>query len=58
MGWLRSACVALAAAITVSIAAPAAQAATSAAIVVDAKTGKVLYSSNADARCYPARSPR
>jgi D-alanyl-D-alanine carboxypeptidase len=29
-------------------------AATSAAIVVDAKTGKVLYSDDADARCYPA----
>jgi len=29
-------------------------AATQAAIVVDAKTGKVLYASNADARAYPA----
>ena len=45
---------ALAATFTITMAVPAAQAATSAAIVVDAKTGKVLYSSNADARCYPA----
>jgi D-alanyl-D-alanine carboxypeptidase len=37
-----------------AIAVGGAEAATSAAIVVDAKTGKVLYESNADAKAYPA----
>ena len=33
-------------------------AAQAAAIVVDAKTGKVLYASSADVRTYPRPSPR
>lgn len=37
-----------------SLSAPAAHAVTQAAIVVDAKTGKVLYASNADTKAYPA----
>jgi D-alanyl-D-alanine carboxypeptidase len=37
-----------------AIGAGSAEAVVSAAIVVDAKTGKVLYSSNADTRTYPA----
>jgi D-alanyl-D-alanine carboxypeptidase len=39
---------------TMMIGGGAAHAVTSAAIVVDAKTGKVLYSSNADVKAYPA----
>lgn len=35
-----------------------AMAAKYAGIVVDAKTGKVLYSEDADSLRYPARSPR
>jgi D-alanyl-D-alanine carboxypeptidase len=46
---LTVACVASAA-----IGASSAEAVVSAAMVVDAKTGKVLYSSNADTRTYPA----
>ena len=52
--WLRSLAVVCLTALAVGGVATAAAAATSAAIVVDAKTGKTLYSSNADARCYPA----
>jgi D-alanyl-D-alanine carboxypeptidase len=48
--WLKVATIAALA----SFAAGEALAVTSAAIVVDAKTGKVLYSSNADTRTYPA----
>jgi D-alanyl-D-alanine carboxypeptidase len=52
---LRSFFVACAlAAATVMAGAPAAEAATGAAIVVDAKTGKVLYASDPDGRRYPA----
>jgi D-alanyl-D-alanine carboxypeptidase len=39
---------------TASLSAPGAQAVTQAAIVVDAKTGKVLYASNADTKAFPA----
>ncbi|MCP4386602.1 MAG: D-alanyl-D-alanine carboxypeptidase [Hyphomicrobiales bacterium] len=50
--WLR---IAVVAAMTTALGVGAAQAAVvSAAIVVDAKTGRVLYSSNADKRTYPA----
>jgi D-alanyl-D-alanine carboxypeptidase len=48
--WLKAATVASLA----TFAAGEALAATQAAIVVDAKTGKVLYASNADAKAYPA----
>ncbi|HET7716281.1 MAG TPA: D-alanyl-D-alanine carboxypeptidase family protein [Bauldia sp.] len=48
--WLRVAAIASLA----TFAAGEALAVTSAAIVVDAKTGKVLYSSNADTKAYPA----
>ena len=52
MHWLR---MVVAAGVAVAmIGVSAAEAATSAAIVVDAKNGKVLYSSNPDARCFPA----
>ena len=54
LNWLRSLSLAIIAAFAVTVVGATAEAATSAAIVVDAKTGKVLYSSNADARCYPA----
>ena len=50
--WMRTMVVACAA--TMAIGATNAQAVVSAAIVVDSKTGKVLYSSNADTRTYPA----
>lgn len=45
---------AVAGAATMAIGAGSAEAVVSAALVVDAKTGKVLYSSNADTRTYPA----
>jgi D-alanyl-D-alanine carboxypeptidase len=48
--WLKAATVASLA----TFAAGEALAATQAAIVVDAKTGKVLYASNADTKAYPA----
>ncbi len=48
--WLRASAIASLA----IFGAGEALAATSAAIVVDAKTGKVLYSSNADTKAYPA----
>lgn len=48
--WLRVAAVASLG----TFAAGGALAATQAAIVVDAKTGKVLYANNADAKAYPA----
>jgi len=48
--WLKAVTVASLA----TFAAGEALAATQAAIVVDAKTGKVLYASNADAKAYPA----
>ena len=52
MHWLR---MVVAAGVAVAmIGVSAAEAATSAAIVVDAKNGKILYSSNPDARCFPA----
>ncbi len=50
--WLRI--LILACAATAAVGAGSAYAVVSAAIVVDAKTGKVLYSSNADTRTYPA----
>jgi len=50
--WLQILIVACAA--SAAIGASSAEAVVSAAIVVDAKTGKVLYSSNADTRTYPA----
>ncbi|SDB12323.1 D-alanyl-D-alanine carboxypeptidase [Bauldia litoralis] len=50
--WLRTLIAAGAA--MAAIGAGSAEAVVSAAIVVDAKTGKVLYSSNADTRTYPA----
>lgn len=51
---LRPMVVAVAVAAISGASVSAAHAATSAAIVVDAKTGRVLYSSNPDARAYPA----
>ncbi|MBZ0230256.1 MAG: D-alanyl-D-alanine carboxypeptidase, partial [Bauldia sp.] len=54
LNWGRLLLVVCLTALAVGTAGAAAEAATSAAIVVDAKSGKVLYSSNADARCYPA----
>ena len=53
-GWARAASVAVSALVAVTILAGAAAAAPNASIVVDHKTGKVLYASNADAQRYPA----
>ena len=50
--WLQILVVACAA--SAAVGASSAEAVVSAAIVVDAKTGKVLYSSNADTKTYPA----
>ena len=53
-GWNRFTAVAVAALLAGALASASAAAAPNAAIVVDAKTGKVLFSSNADAQRYPA----
>ncbi len=52
LSWFRVFLVAFFASLLIGVGAAAAV--TSAAIVVDAKTGKVLYSSNADTKTYPA----
>jgi D-alanyl-D-alanine carboxypeptidase len=52
--WRRHAATAVVAMLTTIVLATSASAAPDAAIVVDAKTGKVLYASNADAQRYPA----
>lgn len=52
--WSRLTAVAVAALVAGALATGTAAAAPNAAIVVDAKTGKVLFSSNADAQRYPA----
>jgi D-alanyl-D-alanine carboxypeptidase len=52
--WTRAATVTASMMLTVALLAGAAAASPNAEIVVDHKTGKVLYSSNADAQRYPA----
>src|SRR5438874_952848 len=53
-GRLRSLLTAFAVVATVMAASPVAMAAQGSAIVVDAKTGKILYSDNPDGQRYPA----
>src|SRR4051812_39155453 len=53
-GWLRSLLTSFAVVAAVAVVTPPAMAAKGSAIVVDAKTGNVLYSDNPDGQRYPA----